>query len=364
MTPLVFLSTETCTVTIGEQLKKTVLSGTPTTLQMLPLGSSARISITTLSEARSVNIVHVKIPDSFDMETFTARSCDSVTFPGRDSMIGKLAEHAPNTLVHLGDSIYADGYINVAASPEEVREQYVRAWVKTFVALVPTTSNCFNLLLPDDHEIWDNFDRDNLLAHEQVGMEFLKSLYAEWMGPFRQMKHPDPYDNYTFSMNNASFAVLGRGLAESADYLRAESDGRELVVFTPKANVETSLSWLLNVWYTLKCKTPTFNLAEDAWLVLEKRKSVTTLVAGDLHSSIESSDYRGVHLVISSAFSSVQPGRPGVVSRLAGRLDDRPNFVTLTRESVGGYTAKFTYGQPTGWIAWLRTIWRQFSVLL
>jgi hypothetical protein len=303
--------------------------------------------------------------------SFVARSCDStlVSSKARKKIINKLT-NIPNTtpLFTIGDAIYADhGYVKERANTtlQEYRRQYVNAWVDTFDSIVHITANRSNILLADDHELWDNASPYDSKSSTKlsVGHTVLNEIYRSFMGDFRQFFTDGnsatctPYDNYSFVSGDAVFAFLGKGphLPSALPFLWSLNypQAKRLTVLTGPSCLSSRGEIWERAYYHLRCrKRPAQPELFDLWKVLNTLhkkhfiKSVQ-LVGGDLHHRLQATK-GGVGVIITSPFSNVSLGDPGM-REAVNEVHQDLNFAILSEGAVRFET------QGLSWCDYFRT---------
>lgn len=264
------------------------------------------------------------------------RSCDAAIMPFRDRVISALAEKKPRILWTIGDLVYADFFVSISGSLTNARCDYFRAWCHTLGPLMDITLHCTNLIVPDDHEVWDNWTSLNEFTKQ--GFHLLQEVYQGLMGKWRASctrllpVRNDPhiqeslpinaYDSYSFVVGHGSvmFIVLATWIHEMAGALVSQAlcypeanKIKHLIVVSNKPRLITRVS-LPGTFYSCCAGNPEPPDASPSLfdtlhqLAMERPHLGITFIAGDYHVGLQT--YVGkIRVIVTSPFSGV--GLPG-----------------------------------------------------
>lgn len=277
-----------------------------------------------------------KMHPEIDLGRAIIRSCDNSIITFRSRMIDALKEAQPQTLITIGDIVYADFFIG-HRGPQWVN--YCTAWCRTLCDLIPITINCCNLFIPDDHEVYDNMtaDRPGELGIYGAGHRLMAEVYRGLVEKFysgMNITEIAPQHNYTFPIRNVRVILLGsrdsKSKIEFVSQVLPACDEREVLILTNVCHIMLSPSLFEQMFYACtRCQSETLVDSSKPLIETLSKSAIAkriVYVGGDYHRML-SGNMDTLQIRVTSPFSGVDfYGSPAVMPLNNFRSETKCNF--------------------------------------
>lgn len=259
--------------------------------------------------------VHIQRISTYAPRHLAIVSCDYPELDTANSLWHSLSDHQIDLTLHLGDNVYADEvYWRAQNLLEEsslieaqpiIASEYAARYHYTWNRWAPLLRDSSHLIIPDDHEIVDNFTESNAVT--EIALNTIdKYEHALWrFFPIERYGSSYWVGHTLIYMCTRIYTKDGPVNSEIlTDILRQASEAQTLILClstAPLFNLEGWAGWIVRKAYSenlvwTDAKLLLLYKALFEWLATNsERKAI--IIAGDLHIGVKGEVSNGAHTI-------------------------------------------------------------------